>query len=83
MKEVLRFSDQLTDEVLASDLRVIASPMWNYGMPSSLEAWIDHVVHAGKAFNYTGVGVEVLAKGMKAILALSSGGVFIEDPWKL
>jgi FMN-dependent NADH-azoreductase len=81
-KEVLRLSDQLTDEVLSSDLLVIASPMWNFGMPSSLKTWIDHIVRAGKTFNYTGVGAEGLAKGKKAILVLASGGVYTEEPWK-
>jgi FMN-dependent NADH-azoreductase len=81
-KEVLRLSDQLTDEVLSSDLLVIASPMWNFGMPSSLKAWIDHVVRAGKTFRYEGAGVEGLAKGKKAILVLASGGVFTDGPWK-
>jgi len=82
LKEALRLSDQLTDEVLSSDLLVIASPMWNFGMPSSLKAWIDHVVRAGKTFRYAGAGVEGLAQGKKAILVLASGGVFTEEPWK-
>jgi FMN-dependent NADH-azoreductase len=83
LKEVLRLSDQLTDEVLSSDLLVIASPMWNFGMPSSLKAWIDHVVRAGRTFRYAGAGVEGLAQGKKAILVLASGGVFTEGPWRL
>lgn len=82
LKSALRLSDQLTEELLASDILVIATPMWNFGLPSSLKAWIDHVVRAGKTFNYAGAGVEGLAKGKKAILALASGGVFSEGPWK-
>ncbi|MDR3762828.1 MAG: FMN-dependent NADH-azoreductase [Acidobacteriota bacterium] len=82
LKEVLSLSDHLTDELLASDLLVIASPMWNFGMPSSLKAWIDHVVRAGRTFQYAGAGVEGLARGKKAILVLSSGGIFTEGPWK-
>ena len=82
LKEALHLSDQLTEELLASDVIVIASPMWNFGIPSSLKAWIDHVVRAGKTFNYAGAGVEGLAKGKKAILVLASGGVFSEGPWK-
>jgi FMN-dependent NADH-azoreductase len=82
LKDALRLSDQLTDELLSSDLLVIAAPMWNFGLPSSLKAWIDHVVRAGKTFNYAGAGVEGLAKGKKAILVLASGGVFSEGPWK-
>jgi FMN-dependent NADH-azoreductase len=82
LKDALHLSDQLTDELLVSDLLVIASPMWNFGIPSSLKAWIDHVVRAGKTFNYAGASVEGLAKGKKAILVLASGGVFSEGPWK-
>jgi FMN-dependent NADH-azoreductase len=82
LQEALRLSDQLIEELLSSDLLVIASPMWNFGIPSSLKAWIDHVVRAGKTFNYAGAGVEGLAKGKKAILVLASGGVFSEGPWK-
>jgi FMN-dependent NADH-azoreductase len=82
LKDALHLSDQLTEELLSSDLLVIASPMWNFGIPSSLKAWIDHVVRAGKTFNYAGAAVEGLAKGKKAILVLASGGVFSEGPWK-
>jgi len=52
--------------------------MWNFGIPSSLKAWIDHVVRAGKTFNYVGGAVDGLAKGKKAILVLASGGIFSE-----
>jgi FMN-dependent NADH-azoreductase len=82
LKDALHLSDELSEELLSSDLLVIATPMWNFGLPSSLKAWIDHVVRAGKTFNYAGAGVEGLAKGKKAILVLASGGVFSEGPWK-
>src|SRR5579862_63014 len=82
LKPALHLSNLLTDELLSSDLLVIASPMWNFAIPSSLKAWIDHVVRAGKTFRYDGNTVEGLAKGKKAILVLSSGGVFSDGPWK-
>jgi len=82
LKEAVYLSDQLSDELLLSDLLVIACSMWNFGIPSSLMAWIDHVVRAGKTFNYAGVAVEGLAEGKKAILVLASGRVFSEGPWK-
>ncbi|HEV2275545.1 MAG TPA: FMN-dependent NADH-azoreductase [Acidobacteriaceae bacterium] len=81
LKDVLRLSDQLTEQLLASDLLVIGSPMWNFGLPSSLKAWIDHIVRPGKTFRYAGAGVEGLAQGKKAILVLASGGVFTGGPW--
>jgi FMN-dependent NADH-azoreductase len=82
LKEAARLSDRLVDEVMMSDLLVIGCPMWNFGIPSSLKAWIDYVVRPGKTFNYAGAGVEGLAQGKKAILVLASGGVFSEGPWK-
>jgi FMN-dependent NADH-azoreductase len=81
-KRALRLSDLLTDELLSSDLVVIASPMWNFSIPSSLKAWIDHIVRPGRTFRYAGEGVEGLATGKRAILVLSSGGVFSDGPWK-
>jgi len=82
LQEALRLSDQVTEEVLSSDLLVIASPMWNFGLPSSLKAWIDHIVRPGKTFRYTAGGAEGLAREKKAILVLASGGVFTEGAWK-
>jgi FMN-dependent NADH-azoreductase len=82
LRAVLRLSDRHTEDVLSSDLLVIASPMWNFGLPSSLKAWIDHIVRPGKTFRYTGGGSEGLALRKKAILVLASGGVFTDGPWK-
>src|ERR1700676_5458472 len=82
LKESATLSDKLTDELLASDLLVIATPTWNFSIPSSLKAWIDLVVRPGKTFKYTDSGVLGLAKGKKAILVLASGGVFTEGPWQ-
>jgi FMN-dependent NADH-azoreductase len=81
LKEAMRLSDQLTDEFLASDTVVIATPMWNFAVPSSLKAWIDLIVRPGRTFNYAGTGVIGLAKDKKAILVLASGGVFTEGEW--
>lgn len=82
LKEAARLSDQLTDELLEADLLVIATPMWNFGIPSALKAWIDLVVRPGRTFRYADGGVLGLAKGKKAILVLASGGVFTEGPWR-
>jgi FMN-dependent NADH-azoreductase len=82
LKTAARQSDRLTDELLASDLLVIATPMWNFGIPSALKAWIDLVVRPGRTFQYTGGGVLGLAKDKKAILVLASGGIFTEGPWR-
>jgi len=82
LKEAARQSDQLTDELLEADLLVIATPMWNFGIPSALKAWIDLVVRPGRTFLHSESGILGLARDKKAILILASGGVFSEGPWR-
>ncbi len=82
LKVAARLSDELTDELLASDLLVISTPMWNFGIPSALKAWIDLVVRPGRTFRYAGAGVDGLAENKKAILVLASGGIFSDGPWR-
>jgi len=82
LKESAHRSDQLTAELLESDLLVMATPMWNFGIPSALKAWIDLVVRPGRTFQYSDGGVLGMAKNKKAILILASGGVFTEGPWR-
>jgi FMN-dependent NADH-azoreductase len=73
-------SDALIDELLAADVVVIAAPMHNFGIPSALKAWIDHVARAGRTFRYTAAGPEGLLQGKRAILVLSRGGVYTRGP---
>jgi FMN-dependent NADH-azoreductase len=68
LKEAARQSDQLTDELLESDLLVMATPMWNFGIPSMLKAWLDLVVRPGRTFRYSDGGDLGLANDKKAIL---------------
>ena len=81
LRDAASLSDQLADELLATDLLVIATPMWNFGIPPTLKAWIDLVVRAGRTFTFKDDGVVGLATGKKAILVLASGGVFSGGPW--
>jgi FMN-dependent NADH-azoreductase len=74
-------SDTLVAELLAADCLVIATPLWNFGIPAALKAWIDLVVRAGKTFQYTADGVSGLAQGKRAYVLVASGGVFSEGPW--
>lgn len=64
------------DEFLAADIVVVGAPMYNFGIPSQLKAWIDRLAVAGKTFRYTEQGPEGLAGGKKVILVSSRGGVF-------
>lgn len=72
-------SKALVDELKAADVIVIGSPMYNFTVPSTLKAWIDHVAIAGQTFQYTADGPKGLLNG-KAYLALSSGGIYSQGP---
>ena len=63
------------DEFLSADLIVVGAPMYNFGIPSQLKAWIDRVAVAGKTFRYTAEGPQGLAGGKQAIVAATYGGL--------
>jgi FMN-dependent NADH-azoreductase len=64
------------DEFLAADIVVLGAPMYNFGIPSQLKAWIDCLASPGKTFKYSATGVEGLAGGKKLIIASSRGGFY-------
>lgn len=79
--ESLKLSDELIDEVFAANVIVIGAPMWNFGIPSSLKAWIDHIIRAGRTFTYGASGPEsLLPSGKKVIIVSSRGSVYSAGP---
>ena len=74
------FADtRVVDEFLAADTLVIGAPMYNFGVPSQLKAWIDRIAVAGKTFRYTEDGrPEGLAGDKRVIVAISHGGFYDE-----
>lgn len=64
------------DEFLAADTIVVGAPMYNFGVPSQLKAWIDRIAIAGKTFRYTESGPEGLAGDKRVIVAISRGGFY-------
>jgi FMN-dependent NADH-azoreductase len=81
--KALALSDQLVDELLAADIIVLAVPMYNFGLPSTLKAWIDHVVRIGRTVSYSQNGPQGMLKGKRVILVLARGGVYSDGPAKL
>lgn len=79
-KQLLEKPEQLIDEVLAADTIVLSTPMWNFGPPSVLKAWIDHIVRAGRTFSFGPEGLKGLAGNKKAYIVVSSGSLFSNGP---
>ncbi|MFG0382109.1 FMN-dependent NADH-azoreductase [Pseudomonas sp. zbq_18] len=69
-------SNQLTDELLAADVLVLAAPMYNFAIPSTLKSWLDHVLRAGVTFKYTETGPQGLLTGKRAYVLTARGGIY-------
>jgi FMN-dependent NADH-azoreductase len=83
-KKILALSDQLIDELLAADTIVFGIPMWNFGIPASLKAWVDLISRPGRTFQYVaGGGVAPLLPASKKIVVFAAhGGSYTEgSPW--
>lgn len=68
--------DALIAEIQAHDTIVLGVPMYNFGVPVQLKAWIDAIARAGVTFRYTEQGPEGLLKGKTVYLALARGGLY-------
>ena len=80
LAETMSRSKALVDELKAADVVVVGSPMYNFTVPSTLKAWVDHVAIAGQTFSYTAEGPRGLLSG-KLYLVLSSGGIYSQGPF--
>lgn len=70
------YSDALIAELQAADVIVLGLPMYNFGIPSILKAWIDQVARAGVTFRYTESGPQGLLSGKKAYVFATRGGKY-------
>lgn len=81
-REAIRHSDTACKELLESDALVIGVPMYNFGIPSSLKAWVDHVCRKDITFRYVDGQPVGCVPNKKVYLAISSGGIYSEGPYK-
>jgi len=68
-------ADELIAEIQWADVVVLGVPMYNFGIPSQLKAWFDHIARAGVTFRYTENGPEGLLKGKTAFVLHARGGL--------
>lgn len=79
-KEVLSKSDETIRELLAADIIVIGVPLYNFGIPSTLKSWIDHIARSGVTFSYGDGAPKGLVTGKTVYLAIASGGIYSDGP---
>lgn len=78
IKADLALGHSALEAFLAADVIVVGAPMYNFGIPSQLKAWIDRLAVPGKTFQYGKEGPAGLCGGKRVIIASSRGGVFSE-----
>ncbi|MPV68721.1 FMN-dependent NADH-azoreductase [Burkholderia sp. BE17] len=79
--EAVNVAQTFVDELKAADVIVLGSGMMNFGPPSQLKAWFDHVTWPGVTFSYGDAGPKGLLTGKKVYLVTATGGVFSEGAW--
>ena len=77
---VVDYSDALIDELRRADVIVIGLPMYNFGVPSTLKAYFDHIARAGVTFRYTEKGPQGLLTGKKVYVFATRGGSYAGTP---
>jgi FMN-dependent NADH-azoreductase len=79
-RAALAESDALVAELKNTDVLVIGAPIYNFGIPAALKAWVDLIARARLTFRYTENGPEGLLQGRKAYVVIASGGVPVDSP---
>lgn len=75
-RAVVAYSDALVGELKRAQVIVLGLPMYNFGVPSTLKAYFDHIARAGVTFRYTDNGSVGLLTGKKAYVFAARGGVY-------
>ncbi|WP_246047539.1 NAD(P)H-dependent oxidoreductase [Hankyongella ginsenosidimutans] len=72
-KQATMLSDELIAEIEAADDILITVPMYNFGVPSALKAWIDQIVRVGRTFSFDGQNFGGLVTGKRAFIVIAYG----------
>jgi FMN-dependent NADH-azoreductase len=67
--------DELIGELLAADVLLVGAPLYNYTVPSSLKAWIDHIHVPGRTAPFVGAPDQPLA-GRPVVVVSSRGASY-------
>jgi FMN-dependent NADH-azoreductase len=78
--ELAALSDALIAEIKNADVIALGLPMYNFGVPSTLKAYFDHIARAGIAFRYTADGPQGLLGERKVYIFAARGGLYRGTP---
>ncbi|MFI5337807.1 MAG: FMN-dependent NADH-azoreductase [Opitutales bacterium] len=75
-RAAIAVSDGYVNNLLAADLLVITTPIYNLSVPAALKAWIDQIVRIGRTVALGAAGFQGLVHGKKVVILVASGGDF-------
>ncbi|AND68091.1 hypothetical protein ATSB10_06370 [Dyella thiooxydans] len=78
--EAAQKDEAVLQQFLAADIVVLGAPMYNFSITSTLKAWLDRIMVAGRTFRYGPNGPEGLAGGKRVVIASSRGGIYSQGP---
>ena len=76
-RSALALSDSLIDELLAADELVLVAPVYNFGVPAAMKAWVDQVLRAGRTFRFDESGPVGLVPAHRAWIVTASGSTLV------
>ncbi len=79
-QQLAALSDDAIAAVQAADLIVVGVPMYNFGLPSQLKAWLDRIARAGVTFRYTETGPVGLLANKPVLVVATRGGIYRDTP---
>lgn len=81
--QAIRISDEAIAEMQEADTYVIGAPFYNFAIPSTLKAYLDHIARPGITFRYDENGQpEGLLNNKKAYVAIASSGVYAQGEFQ-
>ncbi len=72
-------SDQLIDELLACDLLLLTTPMYNFSVGAGVKNWVDNLIRKDRTFRVGASGIERLAEGKRMVVISSRGLSYAPD----
>ncbi|QSP95241.1 NAD(P)H-dependent oxidoreductase [Marinobacter salinisoli] len=79
-QHALAHSNELIEELKRANIVVLGVPMYNFGIPSVLKAYFDHIARAGVTFRYTENGPEGLLEDRPVYVLAARGGIYANTP---
>lgn len=76
----MQLKDNFIGQLKNADKIIVTFPMWNFSIPAILKAYIDHIIVAGKTFQYGPKGPEGLLKNKKICFISASGSDYSKMP---